>query len=304
MHAPSAFSRPVLQAVMVQQAESFICRRCRTNPPSSHESFDSPYHFHPEVEIILLEDSRGTCYVADAIEPYAPGDFFMIGANVPHVFVREALAERAPPHPETSVVLQFRTDFLGESFLARPELRDVRELITSSANGLRFSDRTSRWVAPRLEKLLVQKGARRIALVLEILDHLAQAKGRPLASGALAKQIDPKDFVRLDRVLAHLAAHYPREITLTSVARIAALGPTSFSRWFKQATSKSFIECLTEIRLGHAYRLLTETGRNVTEIAFDCGFNSVSHFNHRFQQVRGMTPSEFRRRARSGRTAA
>lgn len=289
---------------MVQQAESFICRRCRTNPPSSHVSFDSPYHFHPEIEIIRLEDSRGTCCVADAVEPYAPGDLFMIGGNVPHVFVRGALAERAPLRPETSVVLQFRPDFLGESFLARPELRDVRALIAASANGLRFSGRTSRWVAPRLEKLLVQKGARRLALVLEILDHLTHAKGRPLASGAPAKQIDPKDFARLDRVLGHLAANYPREIMLASIARVAALGTTSFSRWFKQATAKSFVECLTEIRLGHAYRLLTETGRNVTEIAFDCGFNSVSHFNHRFQQVRGMTPSEFRRRARAGRTAA
>ncbi len=289
----------MLQPMVVLQAESFVCRRCRTDNATSHEAFDSAFHFHPEVEIILIENSRGLRHVADSIEPYAPGDLVLIGSNVPHVFVRDSRAGAPPTKPETSLVAHFRPDFMGAEFLARPEMLEVRQLLASAVHGLHYGSRTAQWVAPRLRRLLVLQGARRVAVLLELLAHLAHTPGRPLASGAFEKRIDMKDHDRLDRVIAYLAEHFHQEITLTSAAKVAALGPTSFSRWFKHATSKSFVECVTEIRLGHAYRLLTETGKNVTEISFDCGFNSVSHFIHRFQQMRGMAPSEFRRQARA-----
>lgn len=283
---------------MVLQAESFACRRCRTNHQTSHEAFDSSLHFHPEVEVILIENSRGMRQVGDSIEPYGPGDLVLIGSNIPHVFVRERRAPETEPPPDTSLVLHFRPDFMGSEFLSRPEMLELRQLLADSANGLHYDERTAKWAAPRLEKLLTLQGMRRIALLLELLSHLAHTRARPLASGAFQKRIEMKDHERLDRVLAYLAENFHSEITLSSAAKVAALGPTSFSRWFKHATSKSFVECVTELRLGQAYRLLTETGKNVTEIAFDCGFNSVSHFIHRFQQMRGMSPNEFRRRAR------
>jgi transcriptional regulator GlxA family with amidase domain len=137
-------------------------------------------------------------------------------------------------------------------------------------------------------------------LLLELLAHLAAAPARPLASGAFEKKFEMKDLERLERVLVYLTENFNGPVNLASAARVAALERTSFSHWFRRATSKSFIECLTEIRLAYAYRLLTETGRNVTEVAFDCGFNSVSHFIHRFHQMRGMSPNEFRRHAQAG----
>lgn len=291
--------RPTLQPVMILQAESFVCRRCRTNHETSHEAFDSGLHFHPEVEVILIENSRGTRYVADSIEPYRSGDLVMIGPNVPHVFARETAGGTPQSREQTSIVLHFRPDCLGADFLARPEMLEIRQLIANTGHGLHFDLRTARAVAPALKKLTGLHGARRVAVLLELLDALAHAGGRPLGSGGFQKKIEMKDHERLNRVLAYLNENFNREISLSSVAKIAALGPTSFSRWFKHATSKSFVECVTELRLGHAYRLLTETGKNVTEIAYDCGFNSVSHFIHRFQQMRGMSPNEFRRRARS-----
>lgn len=288
--------RPVLQAVMMLQAESFVCRRCRTDYTISHEKFDSPYHFHPEIEIILLENSRGTRYVAESIEPYASGDFVMIGANVPHVFVRDRLGRREAREPETSIVLHFRADWLGETFLARPELRDIRRLIADAGHGLHFDASVARWASQRLHRLLVLQGARRIAVLLELLDRLARERGRPLSAGAVERPLAMNDGARLDRVLAHVARHFSRDLSLESVARVAALRPTSFSRWFRQSTSKSFVEYVTEIRLGQAYRLLSESGRSITEIALECGFTSLSHFIHRFQAARGMSPGEYRRR--------
>lgn len=303
MPRPTPATRPItqiaaprIQLTVTSRAESFTCRRCLDKGyVGSEEAFDAPYHFHPEVELLLMESSRGTRYVADSVEPYEPGDLVLIGANVPHVFVRQASSG-----PAASIVVQFRRDFLGEPFFGRPEMREVQQLLTHANDGLHFGAPTVRWVAPRLRRMLAQQGTRRVTLLLDLLARLAGAPGRPLATSAFRQQIRQEDLARLDRVLTYTEARYHEDITMADVAKIAALTPTSFSRWFSAATGKPFVQFLTDIRMAHAYHALTETGRTVTEVAFDCGFNSVSHFIHRFREIRGVSPREFRRRVTAG----
>jgi AraC-like DNA-binding protein len=198
------------------------------------------------------------------------------------------------------VVVQFRQDFMGERFFEKPEMHELQQLLASANHGLHYGAATVRWMAPALRKMLTLQGARRVALLLDLLGRLAQAPARPLATSAFRQKIRQEDLARLDRVLAYAEAHYHEDVAMESVAKIAALSPTSFSRWFSAATGKPFVQFLTDIRMAHAYHGLTETGRTVTEIAFDCGFNSVSHFIHRFREIRGVSPREFRRRVAGG----
>ncbi len=255
------------------------------------------------MELLLIEESHGTRYVADSIEPYAPGDLVLIGSNIPHVVVRDP-AKATGGKPASSIVVQFRPDFMGEKFFARPELHDVRRLLTEANHGLHYSRQTVRWVAPRLRKMLELHGARRLAALLDLLAQLVHAPARPLASNAFRQRIRQEDFARIDTVLDYANAHFHEEVSMVAAARLVSLSPTSFSRWFSQATGKPFVQFLTDIRLAHAYRALTETGKPITQIAYDCGFNSVSHFIHRFRAMRGMSPREFRQRVASGRIDA
>ncbi len=287
---------PRIQLTVTSRAESFICRRCLDRGyQASEEAFDAPYHFHPEIELLLMESSCGTRYVADSIEPYEPGDLVLIGANIPHVFVREP-----ETGPAASIVVQFRQDFMGADFFEKPEMREVQQLLARANHGLHYGAATVRVMAPLLRRLLTLQGPRRLALLLDLFGRLATAPARPLATSAFRQKIRQEDFARLDRVLAYAEAHYHEDITMAAVAKVASLSPTSFSRWFSAATGKPFVQFLTDIRMAHAYHALTETGKSVTEIAFDCGFNSVSHFIHRFRDIRGMSPREFRHQIAAG----
>lgn len=287
---------PRIQLTVTSRAESFICRRCLDRGyHASEEAFDAPYHFHPEIELLLMESSSGTRYVADSIERYEPGDLVLVGANIPHVFVRDA-----ETGPAASIVVQFRHDFMGPHFFEKPEMREVQQLLARANHGLHYGAATVRGMAPLLRRLLTLQGPRRLALLLDLLGRLATAPARPLATNAFRQRIRQEDFARLDRVLAYAEAHYHEDITMAAVAKIASLSPTSFSRWFSGATGKPFVQFLTDIRMAHAYHALTETGKSVTEIAFDCGFNSVSHFIHRFRDIRGMSPREFRHQIAAG----
>src|SRR5690606_29123498 len=108
---PAPIRAPRLQLTVKRRAESFVCRRCVDKGyHAPEEAFDAPYHFHPEVELLLMESSRGTRYVGDSVEPYAPGDLVLIGANVPHVFVRHT-GSGAASAVASSIVVQFLPTF-------------------------------------------------------------------------------------------------------------------------------------------------------------------------------------------------
>ena len=57
----------------------------------------------------------------------------------------------------------------------------------------------------------------------------------------------------------------------------------------------TFIDSLTEIRLGHASRLLIDTTQSISEVAYETGFNNISNFNRIFKKRKGCTPKEFKK---------
>src|SRR3954454_7705187 len=59
-------------------------------------AFDGRFHFHPEVEITLIESSNGRRVVGDSIEQFAPGDLVLLGENLPHQYVSDRTSQSAP----------------------------------------------------------------------------------------------------------------------------------------------------------------------------------------------------------------
>jgi AraC-like DNA-binding protein len=75
------------------------------------------------------------------------------------------------------------------------------------------------------------------------------------------------------------------------------MSESSFSRFFRRATGNTFTDFVNQVRVNQACRLLMSTDSYVSQICYDVGFNNVANFNRRFQDIKGMTPSEFRRSA-------
>jgi AraC-like DNA-binding protein len=70
-----------------------------------------------------------------------------------------------------------------------------------------------------------------------------------------------------------------------------------FSRFFRRATGITFPDFVNRVRVNRAGQLLMESDRLISHICYEVGFNNVSNFNRRFLEVKGVTPSEFRRQA-------
>ena len=91
------------------------------------------------------------------------------------------------------------------------------------------------------------------------------------------------------------------DIRLGTLADLAGMSTSAFSRFFKLHTGNTLREYLINIRLGNAARLLLDTSESIANISFFCGFNNLSNFNRIFKDRKGCSPSEFREKVRKTR---
>ena len=146
------------------------------------------------------------------------------------------------------------------------------------------------------------EGLPRLLALLGILQELARSReARPLASAGFVPSLRKADVERIDRVLSFLSERFDGDVSLPETARAAHLSVPAFSRFFKRRTGRTFVGYVTELRLGRACRLLIETDRAVSDIAYSSGFNNLSNFNRRFLEARRMSPRDYRR-AHGGET--
>jgi len=98
-----------------------------------------------------------------------------------------------------------------------------------------------------------------------------------------------------ERVQAFIDAHFPDPISTCSIASALHYNPDYLERVFRARTRISILDALHQKRIGAARVLLhTEAGKNINEIAFQCGYTDPGYFRRMFKRVTGLTPREFR----------
>src|SRR3954454_18979651 len=96
--------KPAFESLSLFKQHSFLVRRF------GEECFSAPYHFHPEYELTFILGGSGKRYIGANMSEFYPGDFVLLGSNLPHCWKMEQAAEQEKPG---SVVVQFQKEFLG-----------------------------------------------------------------------------------------------------------------------------------------------------------------------------------------------
>lgn len=109
---------------------------------------------------------------------------------------------------------------------------------------------------------------------------------------SLQRQLSGEDA--FNRALDHLNKNYMEDITLDSLATYAGFSRYTLSRMFRQHTGSTFTQYLSKRRVDMAMELLSSTRIPVTQVALQCGFNSIATFNRVFREVKGCTPTQYR----------
>lgn len=251
------------------------------------------WHWHREIEIVLVQRGEVDCLVGESRTALRLGDGAFINSGVVHCFEtsgRLLLANIlfdpefiAPVH--SLLHDKFIAPLLGSSFshvLLRREIPWQRALLDLMAEicALSAGDSPTR-------ELEIHALACRLWLLLYA--HMQELVSIEKVGSSMRTQS------RLRAMLAYIERHYSRRLTLDEIARAANISKSEALRCFKASMRTSPIAYLNLFRLRAAHKLLLSTENTVLDIAAAVGFDSVSYFDRLFKRQFGLSPKALRR---------
>lgn len=257
-------------------------------------SIDAPLHYHDEFELSLLLNGRGSKrIVGDSIEITGNTELVLLGAGLKHGwFTQECKNENI-----TLLTTLFHKDLFNEKFLNRNQMYFIKKMFEKAERGIIFSKKTALQLTGKLNNLKQTHDFDSILDLMFILHQLSLSKDIRIISNSLFNKNDA-DLHQTNRISAaieYINRNFTKHISLGQVANIVNMSESSFSRFLKVKTGKTFIDLLVEIRIGHATHLLINSPHSIREIAYKCGFNNMSNFNRVFKKKKGCSPKEFKR---------
>ena len=105
------------------------------------------------------------------------------------------------------------------------------------------------------------------------------------------KQSEPSSIARARQFILE---NRGEELSLATVAKAANMSSYYFCKTFKKATGLNFTDYLARVRIEKAKELLLNPNARVSEVVFEVGFQSITHFNRIFKRHVGKSPTEYR----------
>ena len=132
----------------------------------------------------------------------------------------------------------------------------------------------------------------------ESVGELAKAsvrKGYPKQGSLAGSRRDLSDSCAR-RVVSYIESNFATRIRVCDLARVACLGDSRFSHWFRETFGLCPVVYLARFRMHRAKQLMLDDGaRPLSQIARECGMCDQAHFSHVFRRVFGMPPTQWRR---------
>ena len=258
------------------------------------KEFTYPIHNHEVFELNFVEHAAGVRrIVGDSNEVIGEYDLVLLTSpDLEHVWEQNTCTSEEI----REVTVQFYVDLSEDGFLMRTPFHSIRKMMLEARKGLSFPLEDIMRIYPLIDKLSsIKDGFYSVVQFYSILYELSKsAKARTLATSSFAKVEVESDSRRVLKVKNYIAKNYKDEIRLSTLADIAGMSPSAFSRFFKLHTGRNLSEYIIEMRLGYASRQLVDTAKGIAEICYECGFNNLSNFNRIFKKKKNCSPSEFR----------
>ncbi|WP_080904725.1 AraC family transcriptional regulator [Parabacteroides sp. Marseille-P3160] len=264
-----------------------------------YSQFLLPWHRHEELEIMIFTGGEGIQFVGDGEADYKKGDIALIGSNIPHLHLCNDIATGKKESSSSGEALQFTMAVFPNQMDILPDFMEIDALLRKSQYGIRFYD-DGLWqeiynLVMALDKMY---GIERIIQLYAILDKLSKSTNYRLVSESIYYQdnILDNNSRPIDLVFKYLFRHFKEKITLAQIAEYVNQDPSALCRAFKKGTDKSIFRCLAEIRIKHACKLLINSSLSISQIAYECGYGSLSFFNEQFKEIVNTAPTGYKKK--------
>lgn len=259
--------------------------------------FDPIWHAHSEYQLFVVLEGTGTRFIGDSIKAFKPGELVFTGPHLPHLWRSdEAYFAKKTSLKTAGIVIYFNEHFLGDHMMDKEEMVILKKLFNKALRGLEFYGETKEQIIQMMQALTTMQGIQSVIQLLTILSTMAGTKEYDyISTKAFKTENNPDEADRMNVVYDYVLKNFRRKILLEELSELLHMTPTSFSRYFTIKNNKPFSKFVSEIRIKHACKLLTETDDPIAHICYECGFNTLSNFNKQFKEFMLKKPAEYKK---------
>ncbi|WP_027125080.1 AraC family transcriptional regulator [Gelidibacter mesophilus] len=255
------------------------------------QKFDFPIHFHPEYELNFILNGKGVRrVVGTSMEEIDDIELVLVGPNLEHGWE----THKCKSENIYEITIQFHEDLFNPRVLSLKNFAPIKDLFHKSKHGILFDGNTAMKLLPRIKGLTSTNGVTDFIKLVKLLEELADSKSQRLLSQNVVRDSEYENSDRIRKVQEFIKQNHSRKITLKEISTLVNMSQSSFNRFIKKRTGKTFIEYMNDKRIGQATELLIETDMSVGEIAYKSGFNNIANFNRLFKKLKNTSPSKFK----------
>ena len=250
------------------------------------ESWQLPHHGHPNESpfcALVLETSRACASCLQVQEKLAAG-----ASEDPHtVSCPAGLCDTAVPVRLGDRLIGFLQT--GQVFRKPPTRAQFERTVRLVAEwGVKVDPAKLQEAYFNTRVVPNQKHEAVVKLLSIFAQHLSL-----LSNQVLLRQENPEPPV-ITRAKEYIQEHQTDNLRLGHVAKAVNTSTFYFCKMFKKVTGINFTDYLSRVRIEKSKNLLLNPNLRVSEIAFEVGFQSLTHFNRVFKKVLGQSPTEYR----------
>lgn len=261
--------------------ENFPVKITKTkNKSVERNSVIFPEHWHEYLELWYLIDGTAMLSHSGKKSYLKPGDFAIANSNELHRGY--SLGDRIEYMCIIIDPKTFSTELSREGFIFE--------------NVIYANERIQRY----LEEIFAEYSAQKIgfdlavkAKLYELLTYLVRHHiNRSITQEEYLSRTNR--FARLTPAVEYIQNHYNMEISYMELAKMINVSKYHFCHLFKEATGKTVVQYINDIRLDKAYELLKNTDMNITQVSMSVGFNDMNYFSRIFRRKKKVAPSKVR----------
>ena len=257
----------------------------------SHPRYVMTLHWHREFEILRVRSGELELFINNVGKVLRAGDIAFIGSGMMH---------RTEPHGAVYECVVFDLNMLCRHGSGRitgyilPLLSgdvEISSVYNDEQSGIHAAvDAFFACLASQAHYFELKAYSTASEIVYLLYSENRIAPSRKHLQGNHKRQT-------ITMLIEWIEHNYTEKITLSMLAEVAKIGEKYLCRFFKEYTGNSPIDYVNRMRIEYACRKMAEEGRNVTEAAFESGFNDISYFSKIFKRYKGITPREYRQTA-------
>lgn len=270
----------------LNEANYDISRTCEWEKNEMH-------HIHESSEILFIEEGSADYYIEGKKYYVEPGDILIIGSRKHHMrridklpFLRYGLAVKPSYYRSLNLGEELLKVWQGPSVeVFERQFKKVPDLVFSEIIHL------MEWVHGERDQELPFRGAIERSVLTQISVLLYRQWGRKNAGEGYLSPMDQQMY----EVKEYIDLHYREKLDLGSLGEHFFLHPVTISKEFNRCFGQTLTKYVNRVRICEGARLLETTQDSVTNIAGQCGYDSVNTFLRQFKSVMETTPLQYRK---------